>query len=137
MGRRQEGRIERQRVAQQILVALLLIVLATVIIPRYLGTSGSRVSKTQSGLRVLGDALERYHLDVGSFPSTQGGLAALASAPAGTPKWHGPYVRQQIPTDEWGRPFIYELVSKAKYRLISYGADGKPGGAGYDEDLEN
>jgi general secretion pathway protein G len=45
----------------------------------------------------------------------------------------------QIPKDGWGNKIIYQLDSTSKkgYVLISYGADGKPGGMGNDEDMTN
>ena len=43
----------------------------------------------------------------------------------------GDYSRQP---DGWGRPFVY-TVRGAHYLVISYGRDGKPGGAGWDADM--
>ena len=53
--------------------------------------------------------------------------------------WHGPYI--QGPEggslkDGWGRPLIFEIPQKGDLTILSYGADGKPGGSGLDEDIE-
>jgi len=43
----------------------------------------------------------------------------------------------QVPRDAWKNPFHYRVpgVRGAPYDLLSYGADGEPGGTGADEDL--
>lgn len=38
--------------------------------------------------------------------------------------------------DGWGHPFVY-IVQGTHYRVISYGQDGKPGGAGWDADFSS
>jgi general secretion pathway protein G len=42
-----------------------------------------------------------------------------------------------LPVDPWGREYGYELASPGRPRIFSLGADGQPGGAGDDEDLDN
>jgi general secretion pathway protein G len=41
--------------------------------------------------------------------------------------------------DKWGNPYQYALPGSEgrRYDLISYGADGKPGGDGENRDLTN
>ncbi|MGJ8639051.1 MAG: type II secretion system major pseudopilin GspG [Opitutaceae bacterium] len=75
-------------------------------------------------------ALLPYRLDVGSYPTSEQGLKALVSAPAGKEtRWKGPYV-DEIPTDPWGNEYQYKYpgsknVSGAKgYDVWSLGADG-------------
>ena len=52
--------------------------------------------------------------------------------------WNGPYLRSGFEGDDghsydaWGHPYDY---SKVDGRIKSYGADGKPGGTGYAEDI--
>ncbi|MBN2893826.1 MAG: type II secretion system protein GspG [Bacteroidales bacterium] len=42
-----------------------------------------------------------------------------------------------IPLDAWGNPIIFRRTNSddVKYFIFSYGADGKPGGIGYDADI--
>jgi general secretion pathway protein G len=52
--------------------------------------------------------------------------------------WHGPYIQGPeggILKDGWGRPLIFEK-GKGDLRIVSYGADGEPGGSGLDEDID-
>ncbi|MDP0501628.1 MAG: type II secretion system protein GspG [Verrucomicrobiota bacterium JB022] len=53
--------------------------------------------------------LTQYRIDVGNYPSTEEGLAALWSAPAGKEgRWNGPYIDSQDDLiDPWGNPYQY------------------------------
>ena len=57
----------------------------------------------------------------------------------GWPGWTGPYINKSNLYDPWGNPFLYEPNTAAPhgYNLISYGADGKSGGEGENEDIYN
>jgi len=71
-----------------------------------------------------------YQQDIGSYPTSQQGLEALRTPPADMvdpTKWHGPYLRKDIPLDPWGNKYIYELQGPATYQIYSAGPDGQPG----------
>jgi type II secretion system protein G len=71
--------------------------------------------------------IDIYQLDVGSYPTTQQGLAALRVAPPDLPdptKWLGPYARKDIPPDPWSNQYYYEQLSPTQYRVYSAGPDG-------------
>jgi general secretion pathway protein G len=60
----------------------------------------------------------------------------LMTAPPGTPKWQGPYLKKAVPPDPWGNPYIYKLSeSQRDPEIISLGADGQPGGVGEAKDI--
>ena len=82
-------------------------------------------------------ALGTYKLDVGTFPTTEQGLQALRTAPEGVTNWQGPYTRQEIAPDPWGHPYIYKFPGEHgdEPDLISYGADGAPGGDDNNADI--
>lgn len=40
-----------------------------------------------------------------------------------------------LPTDPWGNAFAYETGGARGFDILSYAADGAPGGTGPDEDL--
>ena len=81
-------------------------------------------------------AVERYRADCGEYPNARDGLTALVVDP-GAEVWSGPYLRQDIPLDPWGRPYIYLFSADSAPEILSYGADGKPGGAGFDADISS
>ena len=83
-------------------------------------------------------ALGAYKLDTGLYPTTEQGLNALRVKPEGLNQWQGPYLPQEIPTDPWGNAYIYRFPSEnggLEPEIISYGADGQPGGDGIYADI--
>lgn len=124
----------------ELLVVVVIIgLLAGYVGPRYfeqVGRSETKVAKAQ--IDAFEKALEQYRLDVGRFPATEAGLAALNQAPAGEARWRGPYLKKDVPRDPWGQPYQYRQPGeRGEYEIRSYGRDGKPGGAGDDADISN
>ena len=78
-----------------------------------------------------------YFTDCGHYPDTNQGFAALApGGEAGCSNWGpDPYINK-IPKDPWGNTFSYYLEG-SNYVIISYGADKKEGGSGYDADISS
>ncbi len=77
-------------------------------------------------LKSLKAPLESFNLDIGTYPSTQQGLASLRAAPAdlaNPAKWSGPYTEAEIATDPWGNPYQYE-GGGTQYRIWSFGPNG-------------
>ena len=83
-------------------------------------------------LEMMGKALHQYRADCGRYPKAAEGLAALV-LDNNTTGWRGPYL-DTLPLDPWGRSFAYESFRDPP-RIVSYGADGKPGGKFFDADL--
>jgi general secretion pathway protein G len=79
-------------------------------------------------------SFSRYSMDVGGFPTTAEGLAALVTAPANRgDSWKGPYLEApggKLPVDPWGEPYQYRFPgtrNKATYDLYSKGPDKTDG----------
>jgi general secretion pathway protein G len=124
----------------ELLVVMVIIgLLAGLVAPRYfaqVGKSNTKVARAQ--INSLEQALEQFRIDVGRFPSTEEGLEALNSPPAGAEGWAGPYLKKAIPLDPWGKPYLYEQPgTNAEMDLFSYGNDGRPGGTGEGADVVN
>lgn len=89
----------------------------------------------------LRTAFVRYRMDMGDYPSTTEGLAALVAAPANkSDQWHGPYIEtpgNKVPTDPWGESYRYRYPgtkNKGGYDLYSVGPDKADG---TDDDIGN
>ena len=82
----------------------------------------------------LASALEMFRLDVGRYPTEEEGLAVLRQAPSGVDRWDGPYLRKRVPKDPWDRDYVYRRAGK-DFEVLSYGADGAPGGSDVDADI--
>lgn len=74
--------------------------------------------------------LVRYRIDLGDYPSTSEGLAALIAAPgSAADKWRGPYMDVaggKLPVDPWGQPYEYRypgVKNPGGYDLYSKGPD--------------
>ena len=132
------GRQRGFTLMELLVVLAILGLLMSLVGPRVLNQLGGAKSKT-AGIQVrdLEQSLEMYKLDVGRFPSNEEGLSALVTKPGSATGWNGPYLDAQngVPTDPWGEPFIYEVVSPAQVVVRSLGRDKQEGGEGQDADI--
>jgi general secretion pathway protein G len=127
----------------ELLVTIAIIAtLAAIVAPALFGNVGeARKNAVRSQVQILALALDAYRLDNDAFPTTEQGIEALRTFPVGgePPKnWKGPYLRQLVPLDPWGRAYVYiapGLANPNGYDLYSLGKDGKPGGEGEDADV--
>jgi len=122
----------------ELLVVMVIIgLLAGYVAPRYFAQLGkSEVKAAQAQIVAFGKALDTYRIDVGHYPSTEQGLAALVTRPQNEPKWSGPYLAKAVPLDPWGRAYQYKLPGEhGEYDLYSFGKDGQPGGTGEGADV--
>jgi general secretion pathway protein G len=134
------GRVERGFTLLELLVVIVIIgLLASLVAPRYfeqVGKSNTKVAKAQ--IDALEKALDQYRLDIGTYPNTEQGLAALNAKPQGVEKWAGPYLKKDLPKDPWGHPYLYKAPGEhGDYDIVSLGSDGQPGGTGDAADVES
>ncbi len=120
-----------------LVVLVILALLAAWVGPRVVGyMSSSKVKTAHVQIAAYQTALELYHLDLGRYPQTAEGLAALVAAPAGALGWAGPYLDKNVANDPWGTPYDYVASADASiYKLRSFGADGHDGGEGDNADI--
>src|SRR5260221_1825844 len=93
----------------ELLVVIVIIgMLAGLVAPRYfdqVSKSNTKIAKAQ--IDSLEKALDQYRLDVGSYPTTDQGLAALNARPQNLERWAGPYLKKAVPADPWGARYVY------------------------------
>lgn len=124
----------------ELLVVMVIIgVLAGFVAPRYFAQIGkSQAKAARAQIVALEQALDQFRIDTGRYPTTEEGLAALMEAPGGVTDWGGPYMKKAVPSDPWGRPFVYQNPgTHGEIDLLSYGKDGRAGGSGEDADITN
>jgi len=126
----------------EMLVVLVIIgLLAGLVGPRLFGKVDASKQKTAKvQVKMIKGALETMRLDISRFPTTEEGLRILYHAPKNEKlknKWHGPYMDEAVPLDPWDNPFQYKKLSNnaQPFLLYSFGANGKKGGEGYDQDI--
>jgi general secretion pathway protein G len=114
----------------------ILALLATLLITKTEGIFGNS-QQTIAKIFVrdsLKTALERYRMDLGSYPTTAEGLGVLMTAPANAAgNWRGPYAETpggKAPLDPWGEPYQYRSPgtrNKTGYDLYTKGPDKTDG----------
>ena len=123
----------------ELMVVLVIIgVLAALIVPNVLDRADdARATAAKTDVNNLMQALKLYRLDNQRYPTTEQGLQALVAKPATPPvptNWK-PYV-EKLPNDPWGRPYQYLNPGvKGEIDVMSFGADGQPGGEGNNADI--
>lgn len=127
---------------EMMIVLVIIGVIAAAIVPNVIGRPDeARVTVARTDIRSIASALELYRLDNRAYPTTRQGLAALVEKPTQAPQpvnWSAGGYLAQTPADPWGNAYIYRSPGEdGGFDLISYGADGKPGGEGVDADLSN
>ncbi|HEY2849484.1 MAG TPA: type II secretion system major pseudopilin GspG [Gemmatimonadaceae bacterium] len=125
-----------------LVVIAIIATLAAVIAPSLFGNVGTaRTSAAKSQLQVFALALDAYRLDNEAYPTTEQGLEALRTLPAtgdSVMNWKGPYLRQVVPLDPWGRPYVYispGITNPDSYDLYTLGKDGAIGGSDENADI--
>ena len=123
----------------ELMVVLVIIgVLAALIVPNVLDRADdARVAAARTDVNNLVQALKLYKLDNQRYPSAEQGLAALLVKPVVAPlpqNWK-PYL-DKLPNDPWGNSYQYLNPGlKGEIDVLSFGADGRPGGDGKNADV--
>ena len=123
----------------ELMVVLVIIgVLAALIVPNVLDRAeDARATAAKTDVNNLMQALKLYKLDNQRYPTAEQGLQALLVKPGTVPipaNWKS-YV-DKLPNDPWGRPYQYLNPGiKGEIDVMSFGADGLPGGEGKNADV--
>ncbi len=125
-------------------VIVILGILAGLIVPRIMGRpEEAKQLKAKIQIESLETALKLYKLDTGMYPDTEQGLQALIEFPTtgALPKnWRkGGYLEKgKLPKDPWKNDFVYLSPGVHDvFDIISYGADGIPGGEDKNKDINS
>lgn len=86
----------------------------------------AKVNTTRSNITDVKTSLQTYFLQKGKYPDTGSGLQQLVDA----------QIIDKMPHDAWGHDYAY-LLEADKPVIVSYGADGVPGGGGADADISS
>jgi general secretion pathway protein G len=124
------------------IVVVILGILASIIVPKIMGRPDeARAARAKQDIRAVGAALDLYRLDNFSYPTTEQGLEALITKPAGLPEgtnWKKGGYLDGFPTDPWHKPYAYlQPGAHGEYDLYTFGADGVEGGSDAGSDITN
>ena len=99
----------------------------------------ARVVAAKNDIAAIMQALKLYRLDNQRYPTTEQGLAALVARPTASPappNWKPNGYLERLPKDPWGTAYQYLNPGlRGEIDVFSFGADGQPGGTGFDADI--
>lgn len=119
-----------------LLVLVILAVLAALVIPKFTGRSQqARDTAAKTDLSRIASAIAAFEIEAGRFPTSEEGIGALITQPAGVTNWTQAFSR--MPMDPWGNPYQYRYPGQDNptgFDLYSFGADGREG---TDDDVKH
>jgi general secretion pathway protein G len=105
------------------ILGLLTAAVSVAVVPLFVN---AKIDTTRNNITDIRTSLQTYFLRKGRYPDTGAGLQALVDA----------QIIDKMPHDGWGHDYVY-LLEADKPVIVSYGADGVPGGAGPDADISS
>jgi general secretion pathway protein G len=117
-----------------LLVLVILALIGGLVLPGIIGKAeGAKIKAASSQIDRISMAVESFYLDTGSQPES---LDALVNEPGNADGWNGPYIKSSILKDPWGREYEFRSPGDhGDFDIISYGADGQPGGDDNNADI--
>jgi general secretion pathway protein G len=123
---------------EMLVVVTIIALFAALVLPRMMGQADkAKRTAARTQINQYLTALGTYKLDTGVYPTSEQGLVALRTKPENVNNWQGPYTQKELEPDPWGHPYIYRFPGEHgdDPDIISYGADGQPGGEGINADI--
>lgn len=129
----------------EILAVITLIGIIMTVVVTQIGArlSEGKVETTKIQMSQIMSTLEDFKRHCNRYPTTEEGLNALITKPAGGPECKryrpgGYFEKGAIPVDSFDNPFTYESPDNGRTFVIkSMGEDRIEGGEGYDADLSS
>jgi len=124
-GRRKKRQAGFSLIELMVVVAIMA-TLATVASLFFLGaTDDADIAKARTEIKALKGAVTQYMLKNNrQLPNSLEEVAQYMDPP-------------KIPKDPWGNNYIYQKEGTRKFVIMSYGADGAPGGEGVNGDISS
>jgi len=114
-----------------VVILSMLAVTLTIGIAGKLGKARSEIAKTQ--IAQIVSQIQAFQLEKRALPQADGLTALTSDAKAAY------YLEPGKLKDPWGRPYLYLVPGpdNAPFEVLTYGADGQPGGSGEDGDVSS
>ncbi len=124
---------ERERgftLVELMVVIVIIGLLATIVIINVIPAADrAAATKARADIATLEQAIDIYRLNNQRYPTTEEGLQALVA---------GEMIRR-LPNDPWNNPYRYSAPGRdgQPFTIATWGADGREGGSGENEDISN
>ena len=117
-------------------VVILGLIAGTLVVSFSGGFGKAKHELAKSGIGLIVSKIEVYRMEKSQWPSNDLGLAVLSDGHAVPGASY--YLKPEQLSDPWNRPYLYISPGPAghPYEILSYGADGQPGGAPGTEDAD-
>jgi len=138
MRARRLGGTDGMTLVEVLAVVIILGMLAATLAVGFSGSFGrAKHELAKTGIGQIVQKLEVYRMAKSSWPSNDVGLAALTDGQAKPTDAY--YLDPSKLQDPWKRPyhFLTPGPNELPYEVLTYGADGQPGGNGEDADLSS
>ncbi len=119
-----------------LLVLVILALIAGLVLPGIIGKAESAKAKAASSqISRISMSVESFYLDTGNTPSS---LDQLVNEPSGVSGWNGPYIKNSLLKDPWGRAYKFRAPGEhGDFDIQSFGADGQQGGEKNNADINS
>ncbi len=121
-------------------VVFILGLLVVRVVPNVMSYFGSgQYERAKSDVAAYVEAVHLFRLDNGRLPTASEGLSVLVPPPpANLPRFRdGGYLGKSfVKRDPWDNPYEYRRDGST-FAVVSFGADGRPGGRGNDADIDS
>jgi len=119
-----------------LLVLVILALIAGLVLPGIIGKAeGAKVRAASSQISRLAMSVETFYLDTGVTPDR---LEDLVDEPQSVNGWNGPYVKNSLLKDPWGKEYQFRNPGEhGEFDIFSLGADGQVGGEGKNADINS
>lgn len=117
-------------------VVVILGLIAGTLLVGFSGSFGkAKHELAKSGIGIIASQLEKYRLEHSAWPSNDQGLSILTDGQARPTDSY--YLNPGQLRDPWDRTYLYLTPGPDghPYEILSYGADGQPGGEGENADI--
>jgi general secretion pathway protein G len=117
-----------------LLVLVILALIAGLVLPGIIGKAeGAKIRAASSQISRLSMSVETFYLDTGTAPDR---LQDLVQEPHNVAGWNGPYVKNSLLKDPWGKEYQFRSPGEhGDFDIFSLGADGQVGGEGKNSDI--
>jgi general secretion pathway protein G len=126
-----------------IVVVILLSLLISMVGVKLVGQAESakrRMARTMVKGGAIAQALDRFYLENGFYPTTQQGLEALVDKPSGSPEpqyYDDEGYLDEVDLDPWNMPYQYACPGTHNTRRFDLWSMGRDRQSGTDDDIGN